>query len=102
MFGDTATVRLFFGDRWDSKLIVSMSLGFSALLRRKPRPSPDSDATSWWLHHGDLVVVVGCHKDEYLHCTDSKLKGERVNITFRRSGTICPGALWVLGLCVWI
>ena len=29
-----------------------------------------------------LVVEVCCH-DKYLHCTDPKLVGERVNITFR-------------------
>ena len=54
-----------FGGRWDSKLIVSMSFGFSALFEWKPRPSPDSDAHSYWLHHGDLLVMDGCCQDEY-------------------------------------
>ena len=31
----------------------------------------------------DLLVMDGCCLDEYLHCTDPELKGERVNITFR-------------------
>ena len=66
----------------DSKLIVSMSLGFSALFRWKPGPSLDSEAGSCW-HHGDLLVMDGCCQDEYLHCTDPMLEGERVVLTFR-------------------
>ena len=62
-----------FGSRGDSKLIVSMSLGISALFRWKPRPSPDSDADSCWLHLGDLLVTDGCCQDEYLHCTDPQV-----------------------------
>ena len=44
-----------FGGRGESKLIVSVSLGFSALFRWKPRSSPDCEADSTWLHHGDLL-----------------------------------------------
>ena len=60
-----------------------MSFGVSALFKWKPGPSLDSDASSSWLHHGDLVVMDGCCQDEYLHCTDHLQGGERVNITFR-------------------
>ena len=72
-----------FGRRGESKLIVSMSFGVSALFKWKPGPSPDSDASASWLHHGDLLVMDGCCQDEYLHCTDPLQSGERVNITFR-------------------
>ena len=72
-----------FGRRGESKLIVSMSFGVSALFKWKPGPSPDSDANASWLHHGDLLVMDGCCQDEYLHCTDPLQGGERVNITFR-------------------
>ena len=35
------------------------------------------------MHHGDLLVMDGCCQDEYLHCADPGLEGERVNVTFR-------------------
>ena len=72
-----------FGAQGESKLIVSVSIGFSALFRWKPWPSPDCEADSTWLHHGDLLVMDGRCQDEYLHSTDPKLDGERVNVTFR-------------------
>ena len=72
-----------FGRRGESKLIVSMSFGVSALFKWKPGPSLDSDASESWLHHGDLLVMDGCCQDEYLHCTDPLQGGKRVNITFR-------------------
>ena len=71
------------GKQEESKLIVSMSFGVSALFKWTPGPSLDSDASSSWLHHGDLLVMDGCRQDEYLHCTDPLQGGERVNITFR-------------------
>ena len=66
-----------------TKLIVSMGFGASALFKWKLGPSLDSDASSSWLHHGDLLVMDGCCQDEYLHCTDPLQGGERVNTTFR-------------------
>ena len=72
-----------FGDRGDPKLIVSLILGSSALFKRKPRSLPDAEESSCWLHHGDPLVMDGCCQDEYLHCTDPRLGGERVNVTFR-------------------
>ena len=72
-----------FGAQGESKLIVSVSIGYSALFRWKPRSSPDCDADSCWLHHGDLLVMRGRCQDEYLHSTDPRLDGERVDITYR-------------------
>ena len=59
-----------FRKRRESKLIVSMSFGASALFKWKPGPSLDSEASSFWLHHGDLLVKDGCSQDEYHHCTE--------------------------------
>ena len=55
----------------------------SSLYLWEPGPSLHSDAGSCWLHHGNLLVVDGCCQDEYLQCTDPRLEGERVNVTFR-------------------
>ena len=67
----------------ESKLIISVNVGFSALFRWKPRSSLECDSDSCWLHHGDLQVMDGRCQDKYFHSTDPKLHGERVNITFR-------------------
>ena len=72
-----------FGTQGESKLIVSTSFGASALFRWKPGPRLYSEASSSWLHHGDLLVMDGRCQDEYLHCTEPLQGGERVNITFR-------------------
>ena len=72
-----------FGDRGDPKLIVSLGQGSSALFNWKPRAHPDSDESSCWLHHENLLVIDGCCQDEYLHCTDPRMQGEGVNVTFR-------------------
>ena len=56
MYASTATTRICFGGRGESKLIVLMSFGASALSKWQPGPSPDSDAGSSQLHHGDLLV----------------------------------------------
>ena len=72
-----------FNGQGEPKLIVSVSIWFSALFRWKPRPSPDCEAGSCWLHLGDLLVMDGRCQDEYLHSTDPRLHGELVNITFR-------------------
>ena len=72
-----------FGGQGESKLIVSVSVGFSALFRWKPRPSPDCGADSTWLHHGDLLVMDGQSQDDFLHCTDPGSDQERIDVTFR-------------------
>ena len=95
-----------FGEQGESKLIVSVSIGYSALFRWKPRSSPECDADSCWLHHGELLVMDGSCQDEYLHCTDPKLDGERVNITYRwlkKHLPQCPagtGVMCCLPACV--
>ena len=95
-----------FGGRGESKLIVSVSIGFSALFRWKPLPSPDCEADSTWWHHGDLLVMDGRCQDEYLHSTDPRLDGERVKKTFRwlkNHAPQCPlgaGVVCCLPTCV--
>ena len=72
-----------FGERGESKLIVSMSFGTRALFRWKGKSCPDSEADSCWLDHGDLLVMDGQCQDEFLHCTDPGLEQERINVMFR-------------------
>ena len=89
-----------FGERGGPKLIVSLSLGSSVLFESKPQARPDSDESSYWLHHGDLLVLDGCCQDEYHHCTDPRLGREWVNVTFSGSGTMFTNVPWDLGSCV--
>ena len=72
-----------FGERGESKLIVSMSFNTRARFKWKGESCPDSEADSCWLDHGDLLVMVGQCQDEFLHCTDPGLEQERINVTFR-------------------
>ena len=60
---------LLFGKCGEAKLIVSVSFGTRAL--RKGKSCPDSEASSCWLEHGDLLVMYGQCQDEFIHCTDS-------------------------------
>ena len=58
-------------------------LWYLCVLQMEGRVLHDSDASSFWLDHGDVLVLDGeCH-DEFLHCTDSSLEQERINVTFR-------------------
>ena len=61
-----------FGERRETKLIVSVSFGTSALFKWKGK-----------LGHGDLLVLDGQCQDEFLHCTDPASDQERINVTFR-------------------
>ena len=88
-----------FGGAGESKLIVSVSGGFSAF-RWKFRPSLDHETDSCWLHLGDLLVTDGRCQDEYLHSTDPKLHGERVNIIFRWLKNHLPQCPLGAGWCV--
>ena len=72
-----------FGERGESKLIVSMSFGTRARFKWKGESCPDSEADSCWLDHGDLLVIDGQCQDEFLHFTDPGLEQERINVTFR-------------------
>ena len=89
-----------FGGSGDPKLIVSLCLGSPVVFKWKAKSCSDSDASSFWLHHWDLLVMDGrCH-DEYLYCTSPGLADRRVNITYRwiRNHTSgCPLAAGVLG-----
>ena len=72
-----------FGEYGDAKLIVSVSLGSSALFRWRRHSCPDDEGHLCWLGHGDILVMDGqCH-DEFLHCTGSGRDQERINVTFR-------------------
>ena len=74
LFGGARGVQAYrFGKYWISLRSSGGSLG----------PSPECEAGSCWLHHGDLLVMDGRCQDEYLHCTVPRLDGERVNITYR-------------------
>ena len=84
----------------DPKLSVSLSLGSSVTFKWKAKSCSDSDASSYWLHNGDLLVMDGRCQDEYLHCTSPGLAERRVNITYRwiRNHTSsCPLMAGVLG-----
>ena len=48
-----------FGERGESKLIVSMSFGTRARFKWKGESCLDSEADSCWLDHGDLFVMDG-------------------------------------------
>ena len=94
-----------FGGLGDSKLIVSLSLGSSVTFKWKAKSCSDSEVSSCWLHHGDLLVMGGRCQDEYLHCTGLGLADKRMNITYRwvRYHTLsCPWPLecWVFYLPV--
>ena len=82
-----------FGECGEAKLIVSASFGTRALFEWKGMSCPDSDASSCWLDHGDLVVMEGQCQDEFLHCTDPGMEQEQINITFRwikQHAASCP------------
>ena len=55
-----------FGERGESKLIVSMSFGTRARFKWKGESCQDSEADSCWLDHGDLLVMDGQCQDEFL------------------------------------
>ena len=84
-----------YGERWETKLIVSVSFGTQALFRWKGKSCPDGEAGSCCLGHGDILVM-----DGQRHCTDPCLEQERINVTFRwirqlvascplRTGVVC-------------
>ena len=89
-----------FGGTSDQKLIVSLSLGSAATFEWKAKSCSDSEASSYSIHNGDLLVMDGRCQDEYLHCTSPGLAERRVNITYRwiRYHTLgCTLAAGVLG-----
>ena len=72
-----------FGKCGDAKLIVSVSLGSSAVLRWRRQSCPSDEGRSCRLDHGDILVMDGQCQDEFLHRTDPGGEQDRVNITFR-------------------
>ena len=75
-----------FGGCGDSKLTVSLSPGSTAAFKWKAKSCSDSEASSYCLHHGELLVMDGRSQDEYLHCTSPGLADRWVNITYRWIG----------------
>ena len=71
-----------FGSPFEPKVIVSMSLGHSALFKLRRR-TPENTPSQIRLDHGDLLVMDGLTQLEYVHSTASELEGPRVNLTFR-------------------
>ena len=71
-----------FGYPGEPKVIVSMSLGHSALfkLRRRALGNIPSEIR---LDHGDLLVMDSLTQSEHVHTTASELSGPRDNLTFR-------------------
>ena len=74
---------LLFGEFGEAKLIVSVSLGGSAVFRWKRRSCPDDEGHLCCLGHGDILVMDGRCQDKFLHRTDPCREQERINITFR-------------------
>ena len=82
-----------FGECGDAKLIVSVSLGSSAVFRWRRQSCPDDDGHLCWLGHGDILVMDGQCQDEFLHRTDPGREQERINLTFRwvkQHASSCP------------
>ena len=55
-----------FGSPFEPKVIVSMSLGHSALFKLRRRAS-EITPSQIWLDHGDLLVMDGLTQHEYEH-----------------------------------
>ena len=68
-----------FGHPREPKVIVSMSLGHSAMFKLRRR-APENTHSQIRLDHGDLLVMDGCTQFEYEHSTASELLGPRVNL----------------------
>ena len=71
-----------FGSPFEPKVIVSMSLGHSALFKLRRR-APENIHSQIRFDHGDLLAMDGLTQLEYEHSTASELLGPRVNLTFR-------------------
>ena len=78
-----------FGECGKAKLVVSVSFGTRALFNWKGKSCPDSEASSYWLDHGELLVKDGQCQDDFLLCTDSGMKQERIDVTFHLDQAAC-------------
>ena len=72
-----------FGEYGDAKLIVSVSLGDSAVFRWRRQSCPADEGHLCCLGHGDILVMDGQCQDEFRHCTDPGSDQERISVTFR-------------------
>ena len=72
-----------FGKCGDAKLIVSVSLGSTAVFRWRRQSCPDDEGHLCCLGHGDLLIMDGQCQDEFVHCTNPGLEQERMNVTLR-------------------
>ena len=71
-----------FGSPFEPKVIVSMTLGHSALFKLRRRASENTHSRIR-LDHGELLVMDDLTQLEYEHSMASELLGPRVNLTFR-------------------
>ena len=89
-----------FGKCGDAKLIVSVSLGSTALFRWRRQSCLDGEEHLCCLGHCDILVMDGQCQDEFLHRTDPGREQERINVTFRwvkQHVSSCPqGLSWCL------
>ena len=95
MWGGTAMVSHYLGERRKAKLIVSVSFGTQAPFKWRGKFGPDSDVSSCWLGHGDIRVMDGQYQDVLHHCTDPGSEQERINVT----NILLPVRL--LGISTW-
>ena len=72
-----------FGEYGEAKLIVSVSLGDSAVFRWRRRSCPNDEGHLCWLGHGDILVMDDQCQDEFFHRTDPGREQYWINITFR-------------------
>ena len=72
-----------FGECGEAKLIVSVSLGSSAVFRWRRQSCPDDEGHLCCLGHGDILVMDVQCQDEILHPTDPGRQQERIHVTFR-------------------
>ena len=82
-----------FGKCGDDKLIVCLSLGSTAVFRRRRQSCSDGEGHLCCFGHGDVLVMDGQCQDEFLHCTSSGRDLERINVTFRwikQHASFCP------------
>ena len=88
----------------DAKLIVSVSLGSSAVFRRRRQSCPDDEGHLCCLGHGgDILVMDGQCQYEFLHRTDPGREQERLDITFRwvkQHVSSCPLFLAGVACCL--
>ena len=82
-----------FGKCGEARLIVSVSLGGSAVFRWRRQSCLDDEGHFIPLGHGDILVLDGQCQDEFLHRTDPGREQERINITFfwvKQHVSSCP------------